>query len=228
MSENLDNIHKKSKNTNIFLNNKINESKQNYNNNNANKLRTNLFSNQIGKNTLTNNQDKREIDINNDELFPTLTQESVYISKKSKTKTSDDYISYLSIAKQEKSIKKETTYEVDPGWVHLFKSEDNKIHFLYGPTTEKCLELEKKEYELKIKKERNELYKYIEDIEYERNLRKELYKDICNFYDPNKDKYYTKEEDIIIYTSNDLSDSDTEGSYDYHDNDYDNANNAFD
>jgi len=240
MNEKIQQEHSHKKSKNRFLNNeskkkdskKIDKDGFTQKEKEDHKLKTNIFSNEIGKNVLKENQVKREIDINNDELFPSLLDDSItYISKK-KTKTKSDtehgYTSYLSIAKREESTKKEITYEVDPGWVHLFKTDDNKIHFLYGPTTEKCLELEKKEYEAKLKKERNELYKYLEELEYERHLRKELYKDIYNFYEPSTDKYYTKEEDIVIYTStsNDLSDSDTEGSFDYNENDYDTVNNT--
>lgn len=222
-----ENLHKKSKKTNMFLNDKNDKHDRNntHQKDSRNNLKKNIFSNEIGKNIASESKPKREIDIKDDEIFPSLIETPI-LNKKSKTKqsSSGDYVSYLSIAKQEESTKKDITYDVDPGWVHLFRGDDNKIHFLYGPTTEKCLELEKKEYELKLKKERNELYTYLEELEYERHLRKELYKDICNFYDPRNDKYYTKEEDIVIYTLNDMSDSDTEGSMDYQD-DYDNINN---
>ena len=148
-------------------------------------------------------------------------------TNKNKNKDTNLVISYKDIAKnKEKSIKIETD-EIESGWVSLFKDENNKIVKVYGKTTPECLEIERKEREMKERREIEETNRFFRELEYERNLRKELFGDIQNFYDPLKDRFYTKEKDIVIYLPNDLSDSDTEGSnYDNQEpNDYLNDDN---
>jgi hypothetical protein len=199
--------HKKS--NNFFLTKQKNDKPKN------DKPNTNIFANEIGKQV--KDEPKREININDDELFPSLTSD-IIIKKNKKQNT----ISYASIAKKENIHKKEVTSDVDSGWVHLFR-ENGKTHFLYGQTTPACLEIERKYNEYKIKKERDELNLFFRELEEERNLRKELYGDIIDFYDPKKDRFYTKEENIVIYGLDDLSDSDTDSAQEFGDCDYDNV-----
>jgi len=213
-------IDKNISKNNIFLNNKTNSSNNNkkQNNNTENQLINNRFSSEIGKQTKRENKIK-EINTNDAELFPSLLNEyDLYNVSKTIKKTQKEIVSYKDITNNEqKSIKIETD-EIEPGWVHLFRDENNKIVKMYGKTTPECLELERKELEVKQKREKEDLDLYLNEIEFERNLRKELYGDIIEFYDPLKDKFYKKEKDIVIYSANDLSESDSEGSYDNHDN----------
>ena len=192
-------------------------------------MKSNIFANEIGKTNihLTQSEKKREIDINNSDLFPDLINDfnqmsiSSHILKKIK-KPASTSISYADITKNKEEVKKTITYDIDPGWVHLYM-ENHQIKKLYGPETEKGLELERKEQELKRKKEIDEWNNYIKKIEEDRYLRKEIYGGHYDVYDPNTDIYRIKEKDIILYTSNEASDSDTEGSYtnEYIENDYD-------
>ena len=229
MSEN----NQKQKKTNVFLNDKPNEKpndkpnekpneknniykndfKNDYKNNkNNDSLRNNRFVNQIGKNTMREIQEKRDgFNANNTELFPSLLNELNLLTISKKNRKKQDIISYKDIANNtEKSYKKIESDEVDPGWVHFYRDEDNTIIRLDGRPTETWLELERKEIKNKKEKEKDELNHFLKEIEDEQNLRKELYGDIYKFYDPNKDKYYTKEKDIILYTSTETFDSDTE------------------
>ena len=225
MSEN----NKKQKKTNVFLNNKPNDKpnqknnifKNDFKNDNKNdknndSLRNNRFVNEIGKNTMREIQEKNDgFNANNTELFPSLLNELKLLTISKKNRKDQDIISYKDIANNtEKSYKKIESDEVDPGWVHFYRDEDYKIIRLDGRSTEAWLELERKEIKNKKEKEKDELNHFLKEIEYEQILRKELYGDIYKFYDPNKDKYYIKEKDIILYTSNEAFDSDTEGSND--------------
>jgi hypothetical protein len=196
---------------NVFLNQKQND----MNKHKDNKI---SFEKNTNKNRFSNDgsriEKEKEVNINDSDLFPSLLDdfELFVISKKIKKQ---EEISYKDIANHfYKPHKKEETDDVDPGWVFLYKDLNHKINFLYGKKTEKCLEIEIKETRIKKKKELDELNTYIRDIEEDRLLRMELYGNYYNFYRPEADKYYTKEENIVIYTSNssDLSDSDTEGS----------------
>lgn len=212
----LDKNKNNSKN-NIFLNNKTTTTNAHKNNKQEEQLSNNRFSSEIGKQTRRENKPK-EINMNDAELFPSLLNEYELYSVSKTIKKTQPIVSYKDITNnQEKSIKIETD-DLEPGWVHLFRDENNKIVKLYGKTTPECLELERKERELKQKREREHFNLYLNEIEFERNLRKHLYGDIIDFYDPMKDKFYTKEKDIVIYTANDLSESDSEGTYDNHDN----------
>lgn len=217
---------------NIFLNKSNNQTKQEKNSNDGHSLKNNRFSNEIGKNTI---REKKELEEKNkgfnatEELFPSLLNDYdlFMMSKTNKNKDTNHAISYKDITKnKEKSIKIETD-EIEAGWVSLFKDENNKIVKVYGKTTHECLEIERKEREMKERREIEETNRFFRELEYERNLRKELFGDIQDFYDPLKDRFYTKEKDIVIYSPNDLSDSDTEGSnYDNQEpNDYLNDDN---
>jgi len=228
MSEN----NQKIKKNNIFLNNKPpdkpNDKNNNQNNNsytntneykndkNNDSLRNNRFLNEIGKNTMREIQEKRDgFNANNTELFPSLLNQLNILTISKNNRKKQDIVSYKDVTNNtEKAYKKIETDEVDPGWVHFYRDEDNKIIRLNGRTTEECLELERKEIKNKKEKEKDELNHFLKELDDERILRKELYGDIYKFYDPNKDKYYTKEKDIILYTSNETFDSDTEGSND--------------
>jgi hypothetical protein len=203
--------HKKSKN--IFLTKNKDNYKDKYKSNeNNNKLKTNIFANEIGKQV--KEVPKREINVNDEELFPSLT-DNINVKQNKKSNT----ISYVSVAKREKMTpNKELAYDVEPGWVHLFR-ENGKTHILYGPTTLPCLEIERN----RIKKENDDLKKYLDELEEERNLRKELYGDIIEYYDPMKDRFYTKEENIVIYGLDELSDSDSESLQEYGDCDFENG-----
>jgi hypothetical protein len=221
MSEN----NQKQKKTNVFLNNKPNHNpneknniyKNDYKNDkNNDSLRNNRFVKQTGKNTMREFQEKRDgFNANNTELFPSLLNELNLLTISKKNRKKQDIISYKDIANNtEKSYKKIESDEVDPGWVHFYRDEDNTIIRLDGRPTETWLELERKEIKNKKEKEKDELNHFLKELEDEQILRKELYGDIYKFYDPNKDKYYIKEKDIILYTSNETFDSDTEGSND--------------
>lgn len=211
----LDKNKNNSKN-NIFLNNKTTTNNAHKNNNQEEQLSNNRFSSEIGKQTKRENKLK-EINMNDAELFPSLLNEYELYNVSKTIKKTQPVVSYKDITNEENSIKIETD-DLEQGWVHLFRDENNKIIKIYGKTTPECLELERKEREIKQKREREEFNLYMNEIEFERNLRKELYGDIIDFYDPMKDKFYTKEKDIVIYTANDLSESDSEGSYDNLDN----------
>lgn len=218
--------HNQKLKNNIFLNSKSKSSNNQTNNKEETSLRNNRFSNEIGKNVMREIQEKKkELDTNDKELFPSLLNEyDLFLI--SKTKQKNKTISYKDIAKNKETSIKIETDEIEPGWVNLFRDENNKIIKMQGKTTPECLELERKERELREKREINKTEIFLRELEYERNLRKELFGDIQEFYDPNKDPFYTKEKDIIIYTIGDLSDSDTEGSnYDNQENDYLNDDN---
>ncbi len=205
---------KKQKN-NMFLNNtKLppqTETKT-YEDRNKDNLRNNRFSNEIGKSRMRENEKK--IDTNDSELFPSLLNDYdlFLLSKAVKKQDQSSAVSYKDITNNKETSIKIETDEVEAGWVHLYRDEHNKIIKMYGKTTPECLEIEGKDNEMKKKKKENEIKSLFNQIEYERNVRKELYGDIINFYDPLKDRFYTKEKDIVIYTVSELSDSDTEGS----------------
>jgi len=222
--------HNQKLKNNIFLNSKLKSSNNQTNNNNKqdNSLRSNPFSSEIGKNTMREIQEKKkDLDVNNEELFPSLLNNyDLFLISKTNRKNKANIISYKDIAKNKETSIKIETDEIEPGWVNLFRDENNKIIKMQGKTTPECLELERKEQELRMKREINETENFLRELEYERNLRKELFGDIQEFYDPNKDPFYTKEKNIVIYTLSDLSDSDTEGSnYDNQENDYLNDDN---
>lgn len=219
--------------SNVFLS-KLNHQNNQSNNSqnkqeNGNSLKNNRFSNDIGKNTM---REKTEIEQKKkgfnptEELFPSLLNDYDLFVMSKTNKNLNNTISYKDITKnKEKSIKIETD-EIEAGWVSLFKDNNNQIVKVYGKTTPECLEVERKEFETKERKELDETNLFLRELEYERNLRRELFGDIQNFYDPLKDKFYTKEKDIVIYSLGDLPDSDTEGSnYDNQDIDYLNDDN---
>ena len=217
LDKNKNNSKNNSKN-NIFLNNKTTtDNAHKKNNNQEEQLSNNRFSSEIGKQTKRENKTK-EINMNDVELFPSLLNEYELYNVSKTIKKTQQVVSYKDITNNEEKTIKIETDDLEPGWVNLFRDENNKIIKVYGKTTPECLELERKEREIKQKKEREEFNLYMNEIEFERNLRKELYGDIIDFYDPMKDKFYTKEKDIVIYTANELSESDSEGSYDIHDN----------
>lgn len=215
--------HNQKLKNNIFLNSKSKSSNNQINNNSKqdNSLRSNRFSNEIGKNTMREIQEKKkDLDVNNEELFPSLLNDyDLFLVSKTNQKSKSNIVSYKDIAKNKETSIKIVTDEIEPGWINLFRDENNKIIKMQGKTTPECLELERKEQEAKAKREINETEYFLRELEYERNLRKELFGDIQEFYDPNKDPFYKKEKDIVIYTLSDLSDSDTEGSnYDNQEN----------
>lgn len=222
---------KKNKN-NIFLNKYNIETNDNVKKNtNENSRMNNRFFNEIGKNTMrekTENEEKKKGFNSTKELFPSLLNDyDLFMVSKINKKKQKDIISYKDIVMNKETYIKIETHDIESGWVSLFKDENNKIIKVYGKTTPECLEIERKAQEIKEKKEQDELSHFLRELEYERNLRKELFGDIQDFYEPLKDIFYTKEKDIIIYTTRDFNDSDTEGSnYDNQDNfDYMNDDN---
>lgn len=223
MSENI----KSNKKNNIFLNKSNNHNNHNNQQKQDNGLRNNRFSNEIGKNTMRENEQKKNGFNATEELFPSLLNDyDLFMISKTNKNNKNHTISYKDIAKNKETSIKIETDEIESGWVSLFKDENNKIVKVYGKTTPECLEIERKERERKEKMELDETLRFLRELEYERNLRKELFGDIQEFYDPRKDKFYTKEEDIIIYIANESNDSDTEGSYDNQDTfDYTNDEN---
>jgi len=207
--------HKKNKN-NMFLNQKTNDVKKDID-------KSILYENRFYKDGVDRARERekdKDVNINDSELFPSLLNDLdlFIVSKKNKKQ---EQISYKDIANNICKPHKEETDEVDPGWVYIYKDSNYKIHFLYGKKTETCLEIERKELAARKKKEIDELNEYIREKEEDRLIRMELYGNYYNFYKPETDKYYTREEDIVIYTanSNDVSDSETEGS-NYDNEDY--------
>ncbi len=204
--------NQKSKNkSNVFLNKYNNQTKQEKEKepNDNHSLKNNRFSNEIGKDKKRENKEFNAVE----ELFPSLLNDYdlFMMSKTNKNKNKDaNNISYKDIANNKEKIIKIETDEIEAGWLSLFKDENNQIIKVYGKTTPECLEIERKEREMKEKKELEDMNRFFKELEYERNLRRELFGDIQDFYDPLKDKFYTKEKDIIIYNQNDMSDSDTD------------------
>ena len=217
----MDNHKEKSKNTNIFLNN---QSKQK-DNQPINKLNQNRFANEIGKHIEP--IQKREININNIELFPSLIDDLTLLSiSKANKKNTKTEITYANVAKNVIEVEKNITYDVDPGWSHLFRGDNGQIKRLDGPMTDEWFRMETKIIDERKKKQEMEFARYFKEMEEDRLLRIELFGDFQDFYDPRKDPFYTKEEDIIIYTGNDQSDTDSEGSnYDQDQGDYLNDDN---
>jgi hypothetical protein len=170
-------------------------------------------------------QKKKEFDTNDEKLFPSLLNDNDLFLI-SKTMQKNKTISYKDIVNNKETSIKIETDEIEPGWINLFRDENNKIIKMQGKTTLECLELERKEKEFRDKRQINETEFFLKELEYERSQRKKLFGDIQEFYDPNKDPFYTKEKDIILYTIGDISDSDTEGSnYDNQENYYFNDDN---
>jgi len=215
-------------NKNVFLNSKSKPSNRHTNNKKQEpNLTNNRFSNDIGKNTMREIEEKKkEFNAHDEELFPSLLNDYDLYTVSKTNKHNQNIISYKDITKNKETSIKIETDEIEPGWINLFRDENNKIIKMYGKMTPECLEIERKEYEKKEIKERDELYQFLRELEFNRNLRKELFGDIQDFYDPLKDRFYTKENDIVLYTGNDSHDSDTEGSnYDNQETDYTNDDN---
>lgn len=218
-------LNEKFKN-NIFLNSKLKLYDNQVNNNKQeNSIRSNRFLNKMGRNSMREiKEKKKEIDMTDEELFPSLLNDHELFSiSKTKQKETNGILYKDIVSNKETSIKIES-YEIEPGWVKLFRDENNRFIQMQSKITPECLELERNKMAQMDKRKFNEIKFLLREIEYERNLRKELFGDIQEFYDPDKDPFYTKEKDIVLYTSGDLSDSDisdndTEVSYDNQDND---------
>ena len=163
----------------------------------------------INKDTKETKETKNKtIDINNDELFPELNNQSYSLSslsslslyKQKKKANKQNNIDFLSALQCSETIKREIYDDIDPGWVVMYFDENKQIRKEYGPSTGITEKLEKERIE-KYKKEIHELF---EEREREIQERIELFGDE-RLYKPELENY--KEPEIYYGNESDCEEN---------------------
>lgn len=170
------------------------------------KYQSNHFINKDAKDTKDAKETKnKEIDINNDELFPELNNHSyslpsLSLHKQKKKANKQNHIDFLSAIQCSETIKREIYDDIDPGWVIMYFDEKRQIKKEYGPSTGITEKLEKERIE-KYKKEIHELF---EEREREIQERIELFGDE-RLYKPELENY--KEPEIYYGNESDCEEN---------------------